>query len=323
MVDTTYCLILIGAGKLVDQFHSLKDYQQTIQAREESLITKRGTRDNLKTKLDQMSHKKNRFDQFEELKNHRTTAIKKLKWAKFENDIANAKVIKKKADQLEKNIKDIEAKIESCKNTDNQKENQVRKLEEAMIFPESVVDTTEKMMLEPEIIKKMMELEHVEQMIAGEEEEKSDRLKNIDLTKAEVEKISRELKHCSSETVLDNEISKLREKENEINNKIHNLSSSKSELSHSLKSLKQNCKTAEKSLYDLRSAETQKLNQLKKSNADCWGAVMYIRQNLSAWRQSGRFKSGVYEPAALSLSIPNLDHSVFIEKGNKYLILIG
>merc|ERR1719232_1651781 len=156
--------------------------------------------------------------------------------------------------------------------------------------------------------------EHVEQMISGEEEEKADRVKSLETAKAEVEKIAREMKHCTSDTVLDIEISKLREKENEINNKIQNLQASKSELTYKLKSLQQSIKIAQKSLYELRSAETQKLNQLKKANPDCYGAVMHIRSNLKEWRKSGRFKSGIHEPAVLSLSVPNLDNSVYIEK---------
>ena len=104
------------------------------------------------------------------------------------------------------------------------------------------------------------------------------------------------------------------EKENEINNKIHNLSASKSELSYKVKSLKQNIKSSQKSLYELNSAATQKLNQLKKTNPDCYGAVMHLRQNMREWREKGRFQHGIHERAVLSLSVPNLDYSVYIEK---------
>merc|ERR1712079_729867 len=108
-----------------------------------------------------------------------------------------------------------------------------------MSVPESVIQSTERSMMEPEVSKKLMELDHVEQLIANEDEEKVERSKRLDAAKAEVEKISRELKYCPSDSVLDIELSKLKEKENEINNKIHNLSGSKSELNYKLKSLKQ------------------------------------------------------------------------------------
>ena len=81
-----------------------------------------------------------------------------------------------------------------------------------------------------------------------------------------------------------------------------------------MKSLKQNNKSSQKSLYELNSAATQKLNQLKKTNPDCYGAVMHLRQNMRAWREKGRFQHGIHEPAVLSLSVPNLDYSVYIEK---------
>ena len=35
---------------------------------------------------------------------------------------------------------------------------------------------------------------------------------------------------------------------------------------------------------------------------------------MTSWRKTGRFQSGIYEPAVLSLTVPNLDHSLYIEK---------
>ena len=304
----------VGEGKLVDQFDKLKDIQHTIVSNEGMIITKQGTLENLKAKIGSITQKKQKLDEVDQMVSHKIMSQKKLKWAIFENDIANAKKIKKKCDEIKAEMKTCEETIEKCKEIDKQKEEQMKMLEEEMSVPEAVIQSTERMMMEPEVVRKMVELEHVEQMISGEEEEKADRVKSLETAKAEVEKIAREMKHCTSDTVLDIEISKLREKENEINNKIQNLQASKSELTYKLKSLQQSIKIAQKSLYELRSAETQKLNQLKKANPDCYGAVMHIRNNLKEWRKSGRFKSGIHEPAVLSLSVPNLDNSVYIEK---------
>merc|ERR1719419_1201167 len=141
-----------------------------------------------------------------------------------------------------------------------------------------------------------------------------DRADNLEKTKNEIDKIQRELKHCSSESTIDNEIAKLRDKEHQIDNKIQTLTTSKSDLGSKSKILQQNLKSAQKNLSDLKNAENQKLNQLKKSNPDCYGAVMYIRKNISNWRQSGRFRYGIHEPAVLTLTVPNLENAVYIEK---------
>ena len=304
----------VGEGKLVDQFDKLKEIQQTIVSSNGLIITKESTLDSLKHKLDSIASKKDKIDEIDKMVSHKILSQKKLKWAIFENDIANAKKVKKKYEEVKEELKACEEAISKCIEVDKKKEEEQKLIEDKMAVPESVIQGTERFMMEPEVSKKLMELDHVEQLIANEDEEKVERSKRLDAAKAEVEKISRELKYCPSDSVLDIELSKLKEKENEINNKIHNLSGSKSELNYKLKSLKQSTKVAQKSLYELRSAETQKLNQLKKSNPECWGAVMHLRQNLKGWRDSGRFQHGIHEPAVLSLSVPNLDYSVYIEK---------
>ena len=113
--------------------------------------------------------------------------------------------------------------------------------------------------------------------MSSEIEDNSDRVKTEEKTKAEISKLNRELKHCSSESVLEVELTKLKEKEVEKYDQSQALSSSKAEYSYKLKSLNQLVATAKKSLRNLESAETQKLAQLKRSNIDCHDAVMYLR----------------------------------------------
>ena len=304
----------VGEGRLVDQFDRLKEIQQTISCNHSLILTKEGTLENLKNKMESVIQKKNHLDDVEKKISHKILAEKKLLWARFENDIANAKNIKKKFEACQGEVKKCESEISAHKEIDKKKDEEEQRLTEQMSAPLARVQETEAMMMQPDVARKMLELDHVEQMILNEEEEKADRVTRLEAAKAEVEKITRELKHCTTDSVLDIEISKLKEKENEINNKIHNLSASKSELSYKVKSLKQNIKSSQKSLYELNSAATQKLNQLKKTNPDCYGAVMHLRQNMREWREKGRFQHGIHEPAVLSLSVPNLDYSVYIEK---------
>ena len=150
--------------------------------------------------------------------------------------------------------------------------------------------------------------------MSSEIEDNSDRVKTEEKTKAEISKLNRELKHCSSDSVLEVELTKLKEKEVEKYDQSQSLSSSKAEYSYKLKSLNQSVATTRKDLRSLESAETQKLTQLKRSNSDCHDAVLYLRQHLQQWRNSGRFNAGIHEPAVLSLTVKDLNNAVYIEK---------
>ena len=145
-------------------------------------------------------------------------------------------------------------------------------------------------------------------------EDQSSRAEDLERTKAEIAKLSRDLKHCTEEKVLEAELSRLKEKENEIMDKSLSLTTSKAEFSYKLKASVQATKVAQKSLKDLKSAENQKLNQLMKSNSDCYEAVQFLRTHLESWRESGRFKSGIHEPAVLTLTVPDLNNALYIEK---------
>merc|ERR1719466_756968 len=100
----------------------------------------------------------------------------------------------------------------------------------------------------------------------SEEDDRIDKAENLEKTKLEIERITRELKHCSTDSLIDIEISKLRDREHQIDNKIQTLITSKSDLSSKSRTLQQNLKQTEKILSGLKNAENQKLNQLKKSN---------------------------------------------------------
>merc|ERR1712058_153911 len=104
--------------------------------------------------------------------------------------------------------KTSESALVKSKEVDKLKDAEVKKLQDEMRVPESYIQETERMMMQPEISSKFEELAHLEQLIASEEEEKSDRLKRLESAKAEVEKITRELKHCASESSVDAEIAK-------------------------------------------------------------------------------------------------------------------
>ena len=64
-------------------------------------------------------------------------------------------------------------------------------------------------------------------MLSSEIEDNSDRVKTAEKTQAEISKISRELKHCSSSSVLEAELTKLKEREVEKYDRSQSLSSSR------------------------------------------------------------------------------------------------
>ena len=193
----------VGEGRLVDQFDRLKEIQQTISSNHSLILTKEGTLENLKNKMESVIQKKNHLDDVEKKISHKILAEKKLLWARFENDIANAKNIKKKFEACQGEVKKCESEISAHKEIDKKKDEEEQRLTEQMSAPLAQVQETEAMMMQPEVARKMLELDHVEQMILNEEEEKADRVTRLEAAKAEVEKITRELKHCTTDSVLD------------------------------------------------------------------------------------------------------------------------
>lgn len=304
----------VGEGRLVEQFDRLKEIQKVVDNSDNLIMTKESTLESIKTKMEGIKQKKQKMDNIEQVMVNKDIAEKKLKWLRFENDIREAKKIKKRTDEIRQIVSGCKEQIQECNKIDQEKDVEMAKITEKLSVPEKLIQHTEKIMMEPMINKKMMELEHLEQLIKSEEEDRVDKAQNLEKTKIEIEKITRELKHCSADNAVDIEVSKLRDKEHQIDNKIQTLITSKSDLSSKSKNLQQSLKSAQKNLGDLKNAENQKLNQLKKSNPDCYGAVMYIRKNMDEWRQSGRFRHGIHEPGVLTLTVPNLDNAVYIEK---------
>ena len=98
--------------------------------------------------------------------------------------------------------------------------------------------------------------------MSSEIEDNSDRVKLAEKNQAEISKLSRELKHCSSESVLEAELTKLKEREVEKYDRSQSLSSSKAESTYRLKSLVQSRQSARQSLKSLESAKSQKLLQV-------------------------------------------------------------
>ena len=82
----------------MDQFDRLKEIQQSINSNHSLILTKEGTLDNLRNKMESVIQKKDHLDEVEKKISHKILAEKKLLLARFENDIANAKKIKKKCE---------------------------------------------------------------------------------------------------------------------------------------------------------------------------------------------------------------------------------
>ena len=96
--------------------------------------------------------------------NTRLLAEKKFKWIVFENDIKEGKKAKKTCEELTEKMKKFEHLKTNCENVDKFKETEMSKLTEEMSGPEAFLKEYERSMIDPEISKKMMELEHIDQV---------------------------------------------------------------------------------------------------------------------------------------------------------------
>jgi len=234
---------------------------------------------------------------------------------RFENDLKEAKKIKKRIDELRMALSGVKEQINRRRKIDSKKEIEMGRITAKLPVPEKLVKYTEKIiMMEPMINNAMRELDLLDQYMKDQEQERKDKAKNLEKTKKEIENLTEEVKRCSSDIIIDREISKIREKEQQLEDEIQTLSVSKTDYYSKDRILQQTLEQTQRTLIDLRDAEIQKMNQLKEKNRDCYGAVMYMRQHMPYWRQSGRFKHGIHEPAVLTLTVPNLDNAVYIEK---------
>ena len=135
----------VGEGRLVDQFDRLKEIQKTISSNHSLILTKEGTLENLKNKMESVIQKKEHLDEVENKISHKILAEKKLLWARFENDIANAKKIKKKFEDCQGEVKKCEADITAHMEVDKKKDEEEKRLNEQMSVPQARIQETEAM----------------------------------------------------------------------------------------------------------------------------------------------------------------------------------
>jgi len=304
----------VGEGQLVEDFSKLKGIQKVIDDSDNEIATKENTLESVNAKLEAIASKKIKIDNIEQLKVSKELAEKKLKWVKFENDIKEAKKIKKEVDRVKEGIVDFKKTIDECKIIDTKKDLELSTIKDRQAVPDKIIRQADKTMADNPVSQKMTELTHVEQLIKSAEEDMADRTETIESAKLEIERINRELKHFKPEQEVDKEVAKLRDKEGQIENKVQTLVASKTDLTSKSKTIANGLKTHTKTLDQLKNAEQQKLNQLMKTNADCFGAVMHIRKHIDSWRAEGRFKSAIHEPAVLTLNVQDIENAIYVEK---------
>ena len=304
----------VGEGSLVDDFDRLKDIQKAIDEAEALLATKERTQQDMKAKLEALKGKKTRIDLVEQKQLERELVSKKLKWVRFENDIKDTKKIKKSVDDVKAKIEALRLKVKTLEKVDGEKEGKLAAVASKLVVPEKMGRQMQKLVNDSPVERKMRELEHLDELLATEEESRHDREKKVADVRKEIEKLTSELAQQHPDQELELSISKLRDKELQLDNKLQTLIASRTDLTSKGRILSRQLGEAEKRLKSLRSAEQQKLQQLGKSNPDCYKAVLYVRQHLPEWREKGRFKYGVHEPALLTLRLQDMEQAVYVEK---------
>ena len=66
-------------------------------------------------------------------------AEKKLKWIRFENDIREAKKIKKRTDEIRQIITGCKGQIQECNKIDEEKDVEMAKITEKLSVPEKLI----------------------------------------------------------------------------------------------------------------------------------------------------------------------------------------
>ena len=304
----------VGEGGLVDDFDSLKDIQKAIDDADALLATKERTQQDMKAKLEALKGKKTRIDFVEQKQLEKELVNKKLMWVRFENDIKDTKKIKKNVDDVKARVEALRTKVKTLEKVDGEKEGKLAAVASKLVQPEKMGKQQQKLVTDSPVERKIRELEHLDELLATEEESRHDREKKVADVRNEIEKLTRELGQQSPEQELELSISKLRDKELQLDNKLQTLIASRTDLTSKGRILSRQLGETEKRLKSLRSAEQQKLQQLGKSNPDCYKAVLYVRQHLPEWREKGRFKYGVHEPALLTLRLQDMEQAVYVEK---------
>ena len=304
----------VGEGGLVDDFDRLKDIQKAIDEAEALLVTKERTQQDMKAKLEALKGKKTRIDLVEQKQLERELVSKKLKWVRFENDIKDTKKIKKGVDDVKARVEALRLKVKTLEKVDGEKEGKLAAVASKLVVPEKIGRQQQKLVNDSPVERKMRELEHLDELLATEEESRHDREKKVADVRKEIEKLTCELAQQNPEQELELSLSRLRDKELQLDNKLQTLIASRTDLTSKGRILSRQLGEAEKRLKSLRSAEQQKLQQLGKSNPDCYKAVLYVRQHLPEWREKGRFKYGIHEPALLTLRLQDMEQAVYVEK---------
>ena len=304
----------VGEGGLVDDFDSLKDIQKAIDDADALLATKERTQQDMKAKLEALKGKKTRIDFVEQKQLEKELVNKKLMWVRFENDIKDTKKIKKNVDDVKARVEALRTKVKTLEKVDGEKEGKLAAVASKLVQPEKMGKQQQKFVTDSPVERKIRELEHLDELLATEEESRHDREKKVADVRNEIEKLTRELGQQSPEQELELLISKLRDKELQLDNKLQTLIASRTDLTSKGRILSRQLGETEKRLKSLRSAEQQKLQQLGKSNPDCYKAVLYVRQHMPEWREKGRFKYGVHEPALLTLRLQDMEQAVYVEK---------
>ena len=304
----------VGEGGLVDDFDSLKDIQKAIDDADALLATKERTQQDMKAKLEALKGKKTRIDFVEQKQLEKELVNKKLMWVRFENDIKDTKKIKKNVDDVKARVEALRTKVKTLEKVDGEKEGKLAAVASKLVQPEKMGKQQQKLVTDSPVERKIRELEHLDELLATEEESRHDREKKVADVRNEIEKLTRELGQQSPEQELELLISKLRDKELQLDNKLQTLIASRTDLTSKGRILSRQLGETEKRLKSLRSAEQQKLQQLGKSNPDCYKAVLYVRQHMPEWREKGRFKYGVHEPALLTLRLQDMEQAVYVEK---------
>merc|ERR1719192_495587 len=195
---------------LKDDFDRLKDIQKAIDEAEALLSTKEPTQQDMKAKLEALKGKKSRIDLVEQKQLERELVNKKLQWVRFENDIKDTKKIKKSVDDMKARIEAFRAKVKSLESVDGEKEGKLAAVASKPVVPEKMGKQQQKLVNDPPVEKKLRELDHLDELLATEEESKQDREKKVAEVRKEIEKLTRELAQQNPEQELELSISKLR-----------------------------------------------------------------------------------------------------------------
>ena len=115
-------------------------------------------------KMESVSEKKAKLEELEALLESKLLAEKKLKWLQFDSDIRGGKTARKKCEELDKKITELEIMKSECEKVEKDKESELAKLTEEMSKQEEFLRDYEQKMIEPDIFNQLSKLGHIEQV---------------------------------------------------------------------------------------------------------------------------------------------------------------